>query len=89
MLKNKLPAPQFKTVNVTYEYMLSNPEVAEGQLQVSLGELKVILPRKFKLKDTEEYKMRINYELFGLNEREINLTSEPFSTNGLKNSKVL
>ena len=87
MLKNKQPAPLFKTVNVTYEYMLSNPEVPEGQLQVTFGQLKVILPRKFKLKDSEEYKLKINYELFGLKEKEINLTSEPFTTNGLSNSK--
>lgn len=87
MLKNKQPAPQSKTVNVTYEYMLSNPEVPEGQLQVAFGQLKVVLPRKFKLKDTEEYKLKVSYELFGLSEQEINQTSEPFTTQGLTNSK--
>lgn len=87
MLKNKQPAPQYKTVNVTYEYVLSNPEVPEGQLQVTFGQLQVILPRKFKLKDSEEYKLKINYELFGLKDKEINLTSESFTTNGLINSK--
>lgn len=87
MLKNKQAAPQSKTVNVTYEYMLSNPEVPEGQLQVTFGQLKVILPRKFKLNDSEEYKLKINYELFGLKEKEINLTSESFTTNGLSKSK--
>lgn len=89
MLKNKQPPPQSKTVNVTYEYMLSNPEIPEGQLQVAFGQLKVVLPRKFKLKDTEEYKLKISYELFGLSEQEINQTSEPFTTQGLTNSKLI
>ena len=87
MLKNKQPVPPSKNVNVTYEYVLSNPEVPEGQLQVSFGLLKVILPRKFKLKDTEEYKLNVSYELFGLTEQEFNLISEPFTTQGLTNSK--
>lgn len=89
MLKSKQPAPQSRNVTVTYGYVLNNPEIAEGQLQVSLGPLKVILPRKFKLKDTEEYKMKINYEIFGIPESEVNLISEPFTTSGLSKSNLL
>lgn len=87
MLKSHQAAPQSKIVDVTYEYVLSNPDVPEGQLQVSLGQLKIILPRKFKLKDSEEYKMKVTYELSGLSEHEMTLNSEPFSTSGLANSK--
>ena len=86
MLKSKQAAPQSKIVNVTYEYVLGNPDIAEGQLQVSIGQLKVILPRKFKLKDDEEYRMKVTYEISGLNEQEITQTSEPFTTSGLMNS---
>lgn len=88
MLKSKQPAPPAKTVNVTYEYVLSNPEIPEGQLQVTFGGLKVTLPRKFKLKPDEEYKLRIYYELSGLSEKEMTLTSEPFTTQGLSKSKA-
>lgn len=88
MLKSQQPAPLSKIVNVTYEYVLSNPDVPEGQLQLSIGQLKVVLPRKFKLKDSEEYKMKVTYELSGLSELEITLTSEPFTTSGLTNSKL-
>ena len=88
MLKNKQAAPQFKTVNVTYEYVLSNPDIPESQLQVSIGQLKVLLPRKFKLKEDQEYKMKVSYEISGLSEQETSLTSEPFTTSGLINSKA-
>ena len=88
MLKNKQPAPAHKTVNVTYEYMLTNQDVPEGEIKVQIGKLKIILPRKFKLKETEEYKIRLNYELSGLNEQEMNLISEPFTTQGLINSNI-
>lgn len=88
MLKSQQAAPSSKIVNVTYEYVLSNPDVPEGQLQVSLGQLKVILPRKFKLKDSEEYKLKVTYELTGLSEQEVTLTSEPFTTSGLMNSNT-
>ena len=89
MLKSKQPAPQSKIVNVTYEYVLNNSEVPEGQLQVTVGQLKVILPRKFKLKESEEYKMKILYELNGLTEKEMNFTSEPFTVAGLSKSKSI
>ena len=88
MLKSKQPVPQSKIVNVTYEYVLSNADIGEGQLQVSVGQLKVTLPRKFKLKEREEYKMKLNYELFGLSEKEMTIISEPFTTSGLSNSKT-
>ena len=89
MLKSKQPAPQAKVVDVTYEYVLGNPDVPDGQLQVTIGLLKIILPRKFKLQSDEEYKMKITYEISGLSEAETTLTSEPFTTSGLSNSKQL
>lgn len=89
MLKSKQPAPQAKAVDVTYEYVLGNPDVPDGQLQVTIGLLKIILPRKFKLQSDEEYKMKITYEISGLTEAETTLMSEPFTTSGLSNSKQL
>lgn len=88
MLKNKQPAPQYKTVNISYENVLINPDVPEGKLQVTIGHLQVVHPRKFKLKDNEEYTMKVTYEINGLTEQEMTLTSEPFTTSGLMNSKT-
>lgn len=86
-LKSKQPAPIHRTVNVTFEHVSVNPEVPEGELQLSLGNLHVILPRKFKLKATEEYRLKLVFDLFGLTEAETTLLSGPFTTQGLSKSK--
>ena len=89
MLRDKQPPPAFRVVNVTYEMHLTNADIPEGQLQVTLGDLKITNSRKCKLKgDGEQYELRVFYDLPGLAESESTQTSAPFTTTGLERNSL-
>ncbi len=89
MLREKQPPPLARVVDVTFELQLTNPEIPDGQLQMTLGDLKIINSRKCKLKaEGERYELRIIYELPGLAENEITQISAPFTTTGLERNSL-
>lgn len=89
MLKEKKAPPASRVVDVIYENQLNNPDVPEGILQITLGDLKITNTRKCKLSaDGQQYQFKISYELPGLDEKEVTLTSQPFTTTGLERNTL-